>query len=154
MKIMITGHRPNKLGGYSMDSAINKIVEGELRKVVSTLDPAVDIAICGMAQGVDQLFANICMEFGIPVHAYVPFEGQESKWPTIAQKKYRSLINQCDDVVVCAAHSSKGAFLFRNALMVRNSDSAIAVWDGSPGGTAHAVSLIKIAGLHCTMIEV
>lgn len=154
MKLMITGHRPNKLGGYGMDSAVVESIDVELRKIVSALDPAADVAICGMAQGVDQMFAEICMEFRIPVHAYVPFEGQESRWPTQAVTKYRSLLHRCVDVTVCSDHPLMSAFLLRNAMMVRDSDSAIAVWDGSRGGTANTVDMINIRDIPLTMIAI
>jgi len=155
MKLMITGHRPNRLGGYRMDSATVKSIDAELRKIVSALDPDTDIGICGMAQGVDQMFAEICMEFGIPVHAYVPFYGQEMKWPASAKSAYRSLLHRCDDVVICSDHPSKDAFLVRNATMVKDCDSAVAVWDGrSRSGTGATVSMIKISGKDLHVISI
>lgn len=154
MKLMITGHRPNRLGGYGMDSPIVKSIDVELRKIVSALDPDTDVVICGMAQGVDQLFAEICMEFGIPVHAYIPFDGQESRWPDRAKSTYRSLLHRCADVVICSCHPSKSAFLRRNAVMVKAADRAIAVWDGSPGGTGATVSMIKLSGKDLHVISV
>nr|QNO42831.1 hypothetical protein MGECJJGJ_00010 [Methanosarcinales archaeon ANME-2c ERB4] len=100
------------------------------------------------------MFAEIAFELGIPVHAYVPFYGQESRWPDHAKRMYRSMIHQCESVFFCADRPSKDAFLLRNAVMVKNADVAVAVWNGSPGGTAHAIDLIHIRGLPLTMIDV
>lgn len=138
-----------------MDSAIAHHIDDELRKIVAKLDTRTDVAICGMAQGVDQMFAEICMEFHMPVHAYVPFTGQEKRWPITAKNAYKSLINRCDEVVVCSDRQSKSAFILRNALMVKAADQAVAVWDGVPyGGTARTVELIQIARLPCVFIKV
>lgn len=155
MRTMITGHRPHKLGGYSMDSAAVVHIEQEARRIIAALNPLEDVLVCGMAQGVDQLFAGIALELGIPVHAYVPFYGQESQWTDHAKRVYRSLLHRCDSVIFCADRPSKDAYLLRNAVMVQNADVAVAVWDGSPGGgTAHAIDLIHIKGLPLTIIDV
>ena len=153
MKLMITGHRPDKLGGYGMDSATVAHVEKELRKIVSALDPATDTAISGMAQGADQLFVKICFEFGIRVSAYIPFTGQDSRWPKKAQDEYRALLRRCETVTTCTPHASKDAFNLRNALMIRAADAAIAVWDGSRGGTGNTVSMLRLADVPCEIIQ-
>jgi len=71
-----TGHRPDKLGGYS-DSAFDnlvKIAEDYLK------ESKPDKVISGMALGWDQALAEACVNLNIPFIAAVPFKGQESKW--------------------------------------------------------------------------
>ena len=152
LRLMVTGHRPPKLGGYGMNSPLVHRIDGQIRKHLDLLRPT--IAITGMALGVDQLFCVACLDKGIPVHAYIPFKGQESRWPTQSQIKYRALLAQCKRVIVCADSPSKSAFHLRNSMMVKACDQALVVWDGSPGGTASTVSLIGNAELPIIQISI
>ena len=154
MKLMITGHRPHKLGGYAMNSAAVQHIEEELRKIISQLDPRTDVGICGMAPGADQLFAEICMEFHISVHAYIPFRLREQKWLNTEQRTYRSLLRRCAKVIECNDHVSIEGFQVRNAMMVLAADEAVAVWDGSNSGTANTIKLLNIVQKKFVVIEV
>lgn len=97
-------------------------------------------AISGMALGVDQWAAETCVALGIPFTAAIPFEGQESKWPWRAQRHYRELLEMAEErVVVCPGDYRPFKLQKRNEWMVDNCTLLIAVWDGSPGGTANCV---------------
>lgn len=48
----------------------------------------------GMALGVDQDIACVCIQAEVPFVACVPFEGQEARWPADAQRDYKSDIEQ------------------------------------------------------------
>jgi uncharacterized phage-like protein YoqJ len=137
-----------------MNSSTVRRITDELNEIVSTFDPTTDTAISGMALGIDQLYCRICFDHNIPVVAYIPFVGQESRWPVSSRRAYRALLGKCESVVTVCNRPSIAAMFERNANMVRDSDSAIAVWDGSSGGTGNAVSLIRRAGLPLTVIPV
>ena len=59
-------------------------------------------ALSGMAQGVDLWRAQIVLNLkkknpALNLHAILPCEGQESKWPAPAQALYRSILEQADE---------------------------------------------------------
>ena len=93
-----------------------------------------------MALGVDTWAAQLCVELGIPFDAYVPFVGQESKWPNASRDAYVALLHKARHVrMITTGGYSNAAFQRRNKAMVDDCDTLIAVWDGSPGGTANCV---------------
>ncbi len=102
-----------------------------------------DIAISGMATGTDQIFAEICIEKGIPLHAYIPFSGQENRWSVGLQRRYRELLTHCKKKVIVCDSASKQAFQNRNVAMVKAANRAIAVTDGKQGGTKNCIDVFK-----------
>jgi len=140
--LMVTGNRQLK------DPAK---IRHELEELINRRKP--DIAISGMATGADQIFAEICIEKGIPVHAYIPFLGQETRWPTRVQKRYADILRRCEKKIIVCDHSSKEAFHIRNAAMVAASTRAIAVHDGGIGGTSSTINRIKRASMPYVVID-
>lgn len=137
MIIAATGHRPDKLGGYSPKIA------NELRllahKYLVTVRPA--FVISGMALGWDQAVAVAALLAQIPLIAAVPFRGQESKWPAASQQVYRELLAASARVIeVCEPGYAVWKMQKRNEWMVDHADHMLALWDGSPGGTANCMS--------------
>lgn len=102
------------------------------------------IAISGVALGIDQDFCGVCVELGVPFVAYVPFVGQESRWPVASRDVYRKVLDAAAGVRVVTPKILDDAQLYR-APLVRNEamaevcDELIAVWNGSQGGTSHMV---------------
>lgn len=143
MKIAITGHRPNKLGddyNYSSQWVLN--IASEIQRILLLYKPS--MVYIGMAQGIDQIVALVCIRNGIPFTAAVPFKGQELAWPLSAQIRYHNILKQAVEVVIV----SDGAYApykmqVRNEWMVdklkESDDRLLAVWDKSPGGTANCV---------------
>lgn len=133
--VAFTGHRPDKLGGYSW-SPIQEQVCRAIRWRLLRLRPSV--CISGMALGVDQWAASICVELGIPFVAYIPFKGQESNWPARSRAEYERLLAKAERVrVVCDGEYSPRKMQERNVAMVLDSDVLFAVWDGTDGGTGN-----------------
>jgi uncharacterized phage-like protein YoqJ len=138
MIVAFTGHRPNKLGGYSIPNDISTHVCRVIEHTLRELRPK--RIISGMALGVDQWAANIAYANGIPFVAAVPFEGQELAWPEPSQRDYRKLLEKATEVVLVSRGGySPYKMQVRNEWMVDHCDKLIAVWDGSPGGTANCV---------------
>lgn len=154
MKVMITAHRPQKLGGFKLPNPTEHWVRLNLRAVLAKMQvkyPDIE-GITGMALGGDQIFAELCLELRIPFIAAVPFRGQENRWPPSSQDAYRSLLGRAKEVVVVdelpdyRSESFGAKMALRNVWMVDNSEKAIAVWDGSEGGTGNAVKEILRRG--------
>lgn len=129
-----TGHRPQKLGGFSTPNAIyNKVCE-HLEIVLKELKP--EKCISGMAVGVDQWSAEICIKLGIPFIAAIPFKGQELFWPQQSRTRYEELLTHAERIeIVSPGGYASWKMQARNQWMVDNSNVLIAVFDGTAGGT-------------------
>jgi uncharacterized phage-like protein YoqJ len=143
MIIAVTGHRPNKMGGFKLPNPIYTKVCQQLEKVLILTKP--DKAITGMALGVDSWFAYICIRLHIPFLAAVPFEGQESRWPISSQNTYNKLISLASEtVIVCEGSYAAYKMQVRNQFMVDSCDILIAVYNGDKiGGTANCVNYAR-----------
>jgi uncharacterized phage-like protein YoqJ len=131
-----TGHRPDKLLGYS--PAARQRVEAFAEQCLRDMRPAQ--LITGMAQGWDQALAVAAVKLGIPFLAAVPCDGQESVWPEPAQVLYRSLLAKAGQVVVVSPGAYAGwKMQKRNEFMVDAGTEVLALWNGSDGGTANCV---------------
>lgn len=138
MIVAFTGHRPDKLGGYETPNPTQRWVCWCLHDELLALKP--DQTITGMAQGVDQWAAAICLNNNIPYIAAIPFVGQESMWPAAAQSRWRYLLGRAvETVVVCEGAYAPAKMQKRNEWMVDHCDVLLAVWDGTSGGTANCV---------------
>lgn len=105
----------------------------------------IEYVISGMAIGFDTWLAEVCLDIGIPVHAYVPFKGQESKWIPSAIEHYNNILSKCENIVYIANSYSNKAFLDRNKAMVDKCDILFALADpyNLDSGTAHTVEYAK-----------
>ncbi len=147
---MITGHRPNKLGGYA-SSPIQIEVRAWMRAELNTFHlrygPRLR-AISGMALGVDQWWAEEALRLGVPLHAYVPFIGQEAAWPIASREHYQHLLGQAETVVICSPGGYAARKMqIRNQRMVDDAQIYLAVWDGTYGGTANCVGYMTQRGI-------
>lgn len=132
MILAATGHRPDKLGGFTpavrMQLLKVAMAHLELRRPAAV--------ISGMALGWDQAWAMAAATLNIPFIAAVPFAGQEAVWPAGSQDTYRVLLGLASEVVTV----SQGGYTARkmqrrNEWMVDRADGIVALWDGTFGGT-------------------
>lgn len=140
MIIAGTGHRPDKLGGYT-DRVFDRVVllaEHELKRIRP------EAVISGMALGWDQALAQAAVNLKIAFHAYVPFRGQQSRWPRESQARYNSLMQKANEVeIICEGDYASWKMGRRNEAMVDDSDAVLALWNGTSGGTANCVYYAK-----------
>lgn len=144
-----TGHRPNKLGGYG-DTARSLIYRLASE---SLLTHTPDVLITGMAQGWDMELAQAAADFGLEYWAYIPFTGQEVKWPPETQERYHTLLKLAHKVVPCSDpgyHPYK--LQVRNERMMDDGSVILALWNGvreSGSGTWNALKyLVPKGGYH------
>lgn len=139
MILAVTGHRPNKIGGYNLNSPLRTVVRQEMEQFLLEHKP--ELGISGMALGVDQDFAKLCIKHSIPFVAAIPFEGQESRWPKESQDEYNEILEHAKEIAFIAP---KGYAAYkmqkRNRWMVDRSTDVLAIWDGTTGGTANCVA--------------
>lgn len=147
MKIAITGHRPNKLGGYA-ECSLHESIRGHMNSLLHDLhkEHAKIELLSGGALGIDQWWLKAGISMSIPVHAILPFEGFDNKWPQESRDELKNLLDKCASVRYCTDYSPPdyssivGAMYKRNLALVNECDLMIAYWDGSNGGTANAVA--------------
>lgn len=136
-----TGHRPDKLGGYSNEAQdlLYSFADFLVVNILSFkgINPKF---ISGMAIGWDQAVASACIKNDVPFIAAIPFEGQEGMWPHESKLKYDNLLEKAEDVIYVNDPGYKPwKMQKRNEWMVDNSDRLLALWDGSAGGTSNCV---------------
>lgn len=142
-----TGHRPSKLGGYGARAfaRLVAVARGALER------DRPDEVISGMALGWDMALAQAALDLGIPLRAAVPFAGQESRWPAESQTQFARLIAAASTVVIVSPGGYSAAKMqTRNEYMVRESGLVLALFDGTPGGTANC---LRFAQAHGTPIR-
>lgn len=137
MILSVTGHRPQKLGGFKAKSFHSKIIKA-MEKEILTLSP--NLLLSGMALGVDQWAAEICIKHNIPFKACLPFRGQESAWPLSSVHHYNWLLKRAAQVVEVdrmigykIGHIPVGVYdrrklTRRNHYLVDNSDAVLGVF--------------------------
>lgn len=91
MQMVVSGHRPQKLGGFGAHK-LHKLIKTEIRREIKDLRP--DIIIIGMALGTDQWVAEVAIDEDIPFIATLPFAGQDRKWIPRAREHYHWLLSK------------------------------------------------------------
>lgn len=137
--VAVTGHRPNKLGGYS-PQATTRLIEFACDLVSDLCDDYKNLhVITGMAMGWDMAIANACLYCGVPFTAAIP-----NVWERRTQDEYQRLLRAASKKrVVCEGTYSAYKMQFRNKWMVDNCNLLVALYDGSSGGTGNCVSYAK-----------
>lgn len=140
-----TGHRPNKLGGYSesAQSKLKHIAKTYLMMQPEILKQGITV-ISGMALGWDTAWALAALELDIPVIAAIPFVGQERLWPRESQLLFHEIRKKAVEVVIV----SDGGYAvekmqIRNEWMVDHCTTLVALWDGSRGGTYNCIQYAR-----------
>lgn len=142
IRIAATGHRLDRLGGYS-DAIFARLValgKASLKKLEASE------VISGMGLGFDQAIAAAAVELSIPLIAAVPFAKQDSKWQPEDRDRYEALLFQTQKIIFVDQlqdyqivglqpreyHPLK--MFKRNEWMVDNCDHILALFDGSENG--------------------
>lgn len=132
-----TGHRPDKIGGYSEANFKNLVALAEkaLKEIGATK------VISGMALGWDQALAQAAINLKIPLIAAIPFANQDKVWLDKSQKYYKELLGKAQEVInVSGVDEYKVEYMQqRNIWMVDKCDILLAMFDGTQGGTANCV---------------
>lgn len=145
MNVAFTGHRPQKLGGWNEVNFTANAVKNWLAWQVAQLqtEHQPETWITGGALGVDTWAAEAVQAAGLHHTLALPFEGYDARWPVAARNRGAGIRHQASVVQVVMQLSSPGAFQVRNRWMVDNCGLLVAVWDGSPGGTANCVAYAR-----------
>lgn len=144
--LLVTGHRPNRLGGYS--GAANRWLGAFAADQIRAIRP--HRAVIGMAQGWDQACARACQSLGIPYTAVIPGLAPGlsfgDNWPQRAQDEYLSLLEAADDIIWCPWPGHDREYYARDERMVHMvrempDPFCLALWNGERSGTGITVGL-------------
>ncbi len=174
--LCFTGHRPNKLFGYTDRTPYNHLLRDIQTELIRLHDEGYRNVITGGAQGIDQLafwavsglkqkgcdFTNI---------VYVPMRGQERFWASsglFSQTEYQLMLKRADKVVYLQGELDSNApkslaskyLTDRNHHMVNDSDLVFGVYLGAMdtfqnerGGTAECLRYAKKAGKEILLLN-
>ena len=144
MIICGTGHRPDKLGGYDATTA-SEVMLLALNWLID--HPEVTHVISGGALGWDQALAKAARAHGVTYTMALPFPGFEDRWPQESKLVLHGLIHDAKDTkFVCDAGYAGWKMQKRNEWMVDNAEQVLALWNGTPGGTANCIGYAKKVG--------
>jgi uncharacterized phage-like protein YoqJ len=145
MIVGVTGHRPDKIGGWDPLHPDVERVRTVLRNALIKLWP--EQLITGMALGVDQWAAQAAIELGIPFVAALPCDDMEAPWPLPSQERFRNLLPKARQIVVVSPGPFKHWKLQRrNEWVVDNCERLLSVHDGSLGGTYNCLEYAAQVG--------
>lgn len=153
-RITVTGHRPDKLGGYKAFDNFRAIRRNMRDFLEEAPEGGIEL-VSGGALGIDQLWMEVGLYLGFPVIAALPFEGYDSKWPKQSRENYQKLLDRCEEVrYICEPGYEARKLQVRNEWMVDNSDSVLAYWDGSSGGTSNCIDYAAVQGKPITIVDI
>ncbi len=131
-----TGHRPEGfIFGYDEENPFCTAVKNAIARQIGFLyDDGCRRFMTGCALGVDMWAGEAAVALreekgDIEIVAAVPFKGHENSWTDEQKKRYRTLLENCDEVLVLSERYKKDAFLARDRYLVENADVILAVYD-------------------------
>ena len=139
-KVAFTGHR-------DVDSvAVGYLLQRYLSRICSRHRSV--LGITGGAVGVDMLAAEVCADCGAPYVVILPFPFRifTAKWSSSARARLRRVISGAVRTFVVQRNFSMSGYMRRNMVMVNHCDVLLAVWRGTPGGTANTVRYARQVG--------
>ena len=144
-RVSFTGYRPQKLPFFAEDDPLCVELKARLTAQIEKLiESGASEFFSGMALGVDIWSAEAVLSMKerhphIKLIAVLPCRGQEVKWNSADQLRYREVLNRCDKVICISEKYTNDCMMKRNRALVELCDLLIAVYDGKPGGTKHTV---------------
>ncbi len=103
------------------------------------------VVMSGLRRGVEELGADVALEFGLPVHSVLPFPGAESSWPEADRRRFVDQVHRSANVEVVLAEApastagQSAALRRRDEWLADEADAAVVVWDGRSGRLARVV---------------
>lgn len=136
IKIGIIGPRSNSLGGHDKDNKTRTFVKKQICNIFSEYNKSGDkviLGITGLGLGVEQDFAEMCIEYKNDYVVYLPFEDQESLWidlPSDITDNYKFLLKHAFKTQILSEGSySPKKIATKHSKVIRESDLIIIVND-------------------------
>ena len=141
--IGVTGHQ-------QLPEGVRIHAEQAITELLRDRPPPV-IGLSSLAEGADQIFADVLLRSGGILHAVIPCWGYASTFDEAGRQNYLRLLGEARSVTTLAyAKPSEQAFDAAGQYIAENCDLLVAIWDGQParghGGTADAVEYARRLG--------
>ena len=167
LSVGVTGHRVESLPPGSLGALRDRIREvlslvsdaglGLFHKEEACFGPEPPrlCFVSAMADGADQIAAEVALELGWDLQAVLPFERTEYRATLAndaARERFDELLTKCSCVLELPGHGERmiDAYVMTGRATVAHCDMLIAVWDGLPprgrGGTGEVVQLAITRG--------
>ena len=118
------------------------------REIEKAVNDGFTIFLSGLADGVDQYFAEIVLELqnknpNLKLIAVLPYRKRKD---SLCQKEHtNTLLDACAEVIIIQEEYRPNVYSKRNRYMVEHSDRVIAVYDGrEKGGTAGTIRFTHV----------
>ena len=115
------------------------------------------VGISCLAEGADQLFAEVVLKHGGALYAVIPAEDYASKMTDPVRRDFDMYLHRARRVTELPYPESKGpAYMAASLVLVERSDLVVAVWDGersaSFSGTGDVVDYARQVGVPVEVI--
>jgi len=156
-----SGHRHSKLpwGLNENDKRCIELREEIYARLEGIYEAGYRHFICGMATGCDMYFAEAVLSLRlkhpeIHLEAAIPCISQADKWPADQQKRYRNILDNCDDISLLQHAYTRGCMMERNKYMVDNSSLLLSCFNGKPGGTMNTIVYAQRQDVKVIIIDI
>ncbi|HVM37551.1 MAG TPA: hypothetical protein VM265_04095 [Sphingomicrobium sp.] len=162
----VTGHRNGALAGH--ESQLRERVETALRTIIAVAatvrerhascfadEPTRLELVSPLAEGADQMVAEVAIALGFDLHALLPFgrdDYRASLDDDVSRRRFDSLLDQASCVLELpgAPGAELDAYVMTGRATVAHCDVLLALWDGlgprGRGGTGEVVELALVNG--------
>lgn len=115
-----------------------------LRSELQKYDAGALVGVCSLADGADQLFAQLILDLGGSLIVVVPSSGYETTFDAQGLHRYHQLLSRASEIETLTwPKPSEAAFLAAGKRVADRADVLLAAWDGEKaqgkGGTADIV---------------
>lgn len=147
-RMMVTGHRPDKLFGYNInDPKYNGIKQWLGMYIDAAKKKYSEVSfISGMALGADIIFAHEVNRRKLPLYAYIPTKRQYAVWREESQQDWYNTLVVAKSIHITNTEDNLtysqivDTMQERNEEMVDDSDTVLAIWNGiKEGGTWNCI---------------
>jgi hypothetical protein len=136
-RLLITGLRPQELGGYG-ETFQSSAVRGRLARIIDAKAQlhADLVVVSGMGLGTDILAAEAADQAGVPYVAVLPYPKSDAQWPADTREHFAGLLAGAADTITLEKKTPDtkqrvgGSLRRREAWLARNANEAVVVWDG------------------------
>lgn len=142
--VAFTGHRPNKLGGYTWNKSFVALYKKEIAFLI---EEGYNTFISGGAMGIDMYAWQAVHELQkhkeysfIKNILYIPCPEQANKWSREYQEYHKYMVKNSNHVQIIESKYSITCMNARNKAMINKANLLVAYWNGSGGGTRNAIN--------------
>lgn len=150
MRISFTGHRPDKIAGWSLaqgavEVSLRKLLAQEIRRLAN--EEGAEEFVSGMAPGIDLWAADEVLrlrsEGAIGSHVRlvlaIPYPAFERSFAATWRPLYNSILAAADEVIYVCHGYHHGCYQQRNDLLAERADTLLAYYEGTEGGTRYTI---------------